>query len=160
MFDIAFTDEPPERLEEGGQGLLGRLRLGAESEGFLAPLALWQRADYERQWAEAAERLLGGASTTAFVTVAWHTWWPMWREGDRVRVHEQLLLVQPIGRVVPLSDVHRTPYELIAAHPVDLSDGHRVSCWEVSVADIAAFATRHGARAASERSAAPDGQST
>jgi hypothetical protein len=144
MFDIRFTSDPPELLEGGGYGLGGDLRLGAYREGFLAPLVLWQRADYERQWAEAAARLLEGAATSAFVTVAWHTWWPMWRLGDRIRVQEQLLVGEVMAPLGPTPAVHRTPYELIEPHPTDLSDGYRVSSWEITLADIAAFASRRG----------------
>lgn len=151
MFDIAFTSAPPEPLEEGGFGLWGELTLGREREGFLAPLALWQRVDYERQWAEAAARLLGGASTSAFVTVAWHSWWPMWRTGDRIRVQEQLLLGEFLAPLGPTPDVHRTPYELLAPCPTDLSEGHRVSTWHVTLADIAAFAARRRVVAAIQR---------
>ena len=142
MFDIRFTSAAPEPLEEGGAGLWGELILGDEREGFLAPLVLWQRADYERQWAEAAARLLGGAATSAFVTVAWHSWWPMWRMGDHVRVQEHLLLDEFLAPLGPTPDVQHTPYELIEPHPTDLSDGHRVSTWIVSLADIATFAAR------------------
>jgi hypothetical protein len=148
MFDIRFTSAPPEPLEAGGIGLWGELQLGADREGFLAPLALWQRADYERQWSEAAARLLGGATTSAFVTVAWRSWWPMWRVGDRVRVHEQLLLGDVVAPLGPEPDVYRTPYELIAPYPTDLSDGHRISTWDITLADIAAFTARRGPVAA------------
>jgi hypothetical protein len=148
MFDISFADEPPERLEAGGVGLWGRLQLGAEREAFIAPLALWNRADYERQWTEAAERLLDGKPTTAFVTEAWHMWWPMWREGDQLRIHEQLLLGLMVDRVGLRLDLHRTPYELIATHAVDLSNGDHPSCWTVSMSDMAAFAIRHRDRTA------------
>ena len=54
MFDIAFTSDAPEQQPEGWVGLWGRTQLGDCAEDFLAPLGHWQRADYERQWIEAA----------------------------------------------------------------------------------------------------------
>jgi CdiI N-terminal domain len=92
MFDIAFTSDAPEQQPDGWVGLWGRTQLGACAEDFLAPLGPWQRADYERQWIEAARRLLGPASRAAFFTASFRFWWVLWREGEEVIAHEELLL--------------------------------------------------------------------
>ncbi len=141
MFDIAFTSDVPERQPEGWVGLRGHTRLGAHAENFLAPLGAWQRADYERQWIEAARRLLGPAARAAFFTVAFRFWWVMWREGEEVIVQEHLLVPEQLGG---LTDWRAAPYQLIGERDAASEDGAPVSEWLLGVTDIAGFLARRG----------------
>jgi hypothetical protein len=90
----------------------------------------WSRADYERQWCEAAERLAAGAPSTAFFTTAFKFWWPMWRDGAAVLAHEEFLHPDRLAVLGPAPDLSRAPYE-----------------WRLTFADIEAFlARRQGLR--------------
>lgn len=79
MFDISFISEQPEIDDEGWVALLGRVTVGDETESFMASLEHWTREDYERQWQEAAQRLLDGEERTAFFTSAFGFWLVMWQ---------------------------------------------------------------------------------
>jgi hypothetical protein len=141
MFDIAFTSNTPERQPEGWVGLWGRTQLGVCVEDFLAPLGSWQRADYERHWIEAARRLLGPAARAAFFTAAFRFWWVMWREGDEILVHEELLLPE---RLEALTNWQATPYQLIRDRQTTSDDGTPVSEWRLAISDIEGFVARCG----------------
>ena len=141
MFDIAFIDDTPEYREAGRHGLWGRVTCGAFQERFVAPVECWTRADYERQWLEAARRLLGGADRTGFFTEPYRFWWTVWREGERVFVHQEYLVP---GRYAGPYD-GRTPYEIIGERQTPSEDGGRISEWEVALRDIRDFVARRDA---------------
>jgi hypothetical protein len=139
VFDIDFTREEAELQEEGWYGLWGRITLADHTEDFLAPLGPWQRRDYERQWIEAARRLLGNGDRTAFFTDAFRFWWTMWREGERVYVHEEFLVG---GRLTGVTDFTTTPYALIQDRATHTEDGQRISEWEISTGEVREFVER------------------
>jgi hypothetical protein len=141
MFDIAFVSDVPEQQPDGWAGLRGRTQLGACAEDFLAPLDPWQRADYERQWLEAARRVLGPAARAAFFTAAFRFWWVMWREREEVIVHEELLTPERLER---LTDWRAAPYQLIGERRATSADGTPISEWRLGVADIEGFLARRG----------------
>jgi hypothetical protein len=143
MFDITFVSDEAERQPEGWECLPGRTTLGDCSEDFLAPLGPWRRSDYERQWIEAARRLLSPAARAGFFTVAFQFWWVLWREGEVVVAHEELLLPD---RLAGLTDWQTAPYQLIGERRAISKDGEPISEWRVSVADIEDFLLRRGAK--------------
>ena len=142
MFDIAFSTDEPELQDEGWYGLWGRTTLGSHSERFLAPLGHWHRADYERQWIEAAQRLLETSDRTGFFTDAFRFWWTMWREGERVYVHEELLG----ERLAGITDLSAVPYHLIEDRVTHTEVGEQVSEWELALSDLRAFVERRAAQ--------------
>jgi hypothetical protein len=140
MFEIAFIDDVPEYRDDGWRGLWGGVTFGAFQERFVAPVERWTRVDYERQWLEAARRLLGEADRTGFVTAPYRFWWTAWREGERVFIHQEFFVP---GRYAEPYD-GRTPYEIIGARRTQSEDG-RVSEWEVTLGDIRDFVARREA---------------
>lgn len=143
MFNIAFTDRDPEVEEDGSHSLWGRITLGPYHESFLSPVGTWQRSDYERQWIEAVERLLAGGDSTAFMVQPLQGWWVMWRVGEAVYVHEQLLLPE---RLAGYDDVHAVPYLLIGDHVTTSDEAEPISEWRVSMDDIREFVERRADR--------------
>ncbi|HVS39630.1 MAG TPA: hypothetical protein VMS17_29000 [Gemmataceae bacterium] len=141
MFDITFVSDAPEEQPDGWVGLWGSVQLGAYAEDFLAPLGPWQRADYERQWIDAAQRLVSPAARAAFFTAAFQFWWVMWREGKTVIVQEQLLIPE---RLEGLTDWQAAPYQLIWERQATSGDGTPISEWRLGVADIEGFLARRG----------------
>ena len=141
MFDIEFIADEPEHLDEGEDAwvaLRGRTTLADYQEEFLATLGTWSRADYQRQWIEAAQRLLGGADRTVFITSAFQFCWAMWREGEMVYVHEQLLAEETL--IAPFDAAN--PYRQIAERYAGTEDGNEISEWRLNIADIEAFVAR------------------
>ena len=141
MFDIEFCADEPERQDEGADAwfaLRGRTTLGNHREEFLAALDPWSRADYERHWIEAARRLLGGADRTGFFTSAFRFWWVMWREGNTLFVHEQLMVPETLIAPFDLANAYRQ----IGERRTFSEDGQRVSEWHLELSDIRDFVER------------------
>ena len=130
MFDIAFLDAEPEVQEEGWLALRGRIVFGDFEEEFLAPLDPWSRPQYERQWIEAARRIVSGEfGSTAFVSSAFQFIWTMWLAGEEVLVQEKLLMKDTLIAPFDPSD----PYRQIGAHQSESEDGMRISEWRITV---------------------------
>ena len=143
MFDIEFIADEPEMQEDGWYGLWGRTTMGDFSERFLAPLSIWSREDYERQWVAGARRLLADEHRTAFFTSAFQFWWVMWREGADVFVHQQFLVPELVAELGPDPDLGRTPYQLIGPREThDDESGAAVSEWRITLADVRDFLER------------------
>ena len=123
--------------------LWGRITLGDHVEGFAAPIDFWRREDYERQWLEAARRLLGGSDRTGFFTAVYWTWWTMWREGERVFVHEEIILEDRFAG--PYDGT--APYHIIRDRTTHSEDGDEISTWEVALDDVRAYVKRREAAA-------------
>ena len=150
MFDIEFIADEPEHVDEGEHAwvaLRGRTTLGDYQEEFLAPLGTWSRAEYQRQWIEAARRLLVGADRTGFFTSAWQFWWVMWRDGQAVYVHEQLMVEDTL--IAPFDPAD--PYRQIGERYTISEDGDAVSEWRLEFADIEAFVARRVSEYVSSR---------
>jgi hypothetical protein len=148
VFDIRFTTSEPEVQEDGWLGLWGETVLRDYRERFLAPLGPWSRGDYERQWIEAAGRLLGSEARAGFFTTAFQFWWVMWREGERIFVQEEFLTPE---RLEGLTDPGRAPYHLIAERVTESEDGEEVSQWEIGASEVQAFLSRRSGQYLSSR---------
>jgi len=82
-----------------------------------------RRADYERHWIEAARRLLVGADRTGFFSSAFQFWWTMWRKGQDLFVHEQLIIEATLLEPFDPSD----PYRQIGERKTEDEDGKALS---------------------------------
>jgi hypothetical protein len=147
VFDIAFIPgEPPyEDEEEGWSGLWGRTVLGDFTERFVAPTARWSREDYERQWIDAAERLLRGEPSSAFTVEAGWIWWTAWREDGEVIVQQRYLVTDEMAPA-RTAEASRMPYELVGQRGGATEEGLSVSEWRVSLDDVRDFVARRRAR--------------
>jgi len=142
MFDIAFIDdEPPYLDEEGWTGLGANIKLGDFSERFVAPIGLWQRVDYERQWIDGARRLIEGKRESAFVAEAGRLWWTAWRVGQQVLVQQRLLVDDSMARAWA-ADLQDLPYNLVGQRDTVSNDGEPLSEWKVTLPDLRAFVSR------------------
>jgi hypothetical protein len=143
VFDIAFIGDTPELQEDDWHGLWARTTLGAYEERFLAPVDHFPRAAYERQWLEAAERLLGASDRTGFFTSFYQFWWAMWREGETVYVQQELIIPERY----PGPTDGRAPYEIIEDRYTVSEDGYHISEWQIHLDDIRDFVARRRAPA-------------
>jgi hypothetical protein len=140
MFAIEFVGNP--QIEFGELAARGRITLGEFSEEFVAPLVFWTADDYQRQWREAAERILDGFEQSCFVAAMRESpldgaifLWPAYRFGDVVYFQHKLLLPEVVkGNFEPSN-----PYAQVEERRTLSDDGEPISEWQVSVGDIARF---------------------
>jgi len=147
MFDIYLTEElVTEPVSEGRpdvEALYGKIRIGEFQETFIASLFFWSRTQYEQHWRTALERIIAGATQSALITSYaeppanvtgddYLVWWPLYREGDLVYVHNQLLFFRQLSR--PFSVEH--PWESIGERETVDDEGAQISEWITSVQSI------------------------
>ncbi|HEX6052951.1 MAG TPA: hypothetical protein VFZ21_26975 [Gemmatimonadaceae bacterium] len=105
------------------------------------------RAAYERQWLGAARRLVSGADRAMFLVsysgpqAAFHFAWPAWRDGDRVRIQNWLVLTEQLP--APF-DPEQADLSVRERETVT-EDGDPISEWEVRMADVRDFVKRRSA---------------
>ena len=140
MFDIEFIGDS--QIEFGELAVRGRITLGDFSEEFVAPLVFWTADDYERQWHEAAERILNGFERSCFVAAMRESpldgaifLWPAYRIGDAVYVQHKLL---PSELVKDNFDT-LNPYAQVDKRRTLSEDGKPISEWRVTAGDMARF---------------------
>jgi hypothetical protein len=116
----------------------GKITDADHSETFTASHVIWERKRYERQWREAADRVLDGRPACFVVDVASaHSeyrgeCWSVWPDRDVAVVQNQLLL----GSKFDPDD----PYAFLPAVPHRITgDGRRISTWRTNLADVAAW---------------------
>jgi hypothetical protein len=118
---------------------LGEIALDDFVEHFESPLTFWDVDRYENQWREGIERLLGGAPKSCLITSMlepkyehFGTWWVLYRDGQRVVVQNQLLLLDVFG-----SDFDPDqPYDCIRDRISLSADGEPISEWFLNFDEI------------------------
>jgi len=140
MFNIEFSRSP--RNEFGELAARGRITLGDFSEEFVSPLGFWTADDYQRQWHEAAERVLNGGAPSCFVAAMRESpldgvifLWPAYKDGEAVYIQHKLLLPE----IVKGSFDPSNPYAQVDERRVLSEEDEQISEWQVSIGDIARF---------------------
>ncbi len=145
-FEIKFFIRP-RVVDDDGVFKWGLIRLGDLSERFLSTLHDWRVANYKRQWKEAITALVDGAEKGALVTDFSNpdkggiiTWWPMYRDGTKVFVQNQLLFpwVAPKPFSLEKAITNIGPFETTSE-----DSGHPISTWQVSIKDLETFASTY-----------------
>lgn len=117
----------------------GEIVLGDHRERFIASLMIWNRLEYEGHWLEAAQKLLT-AGRTAFVTSAFQFWWPMWKRGMNIVVHEQLCNPDSLRPEFAPDN----PLASVPDYSSDTDPSFELSEWYLTVADLEGFLARRG----------------
>jgi len=146
VFDLCFLgldpepqDGDPECGEPDWHALRGRIVLGEFEEEFLAALGPWTQRHYERQWMQAARRVVEqGHNHTGFFTSAFQFFWTAWLEGEILIFQQKLLLEDTLLAPFDPAD----PYPQVGERTTE-SDGDRISEWRVSLTDVKEFVSRH-----------------
>jgi hypothetical protein len=146
-FSIRFLPESCHEIKHDSMEVVGEIVLGEFRELFLASLSFWTKAQYEAHWREALNRIVNNVSPSAVITTMYDPamanfifWWPMYRQGSDVIVHNQMLLLMEIEeRLDP-----NNPYSLIPEYYSMSEDGEKVSEWRISIEDVSTFLQETG----------------
>jgi len=146
MFDIRFSKEIPDDLEDGVSLAYGQIQIGDFQEIFVASLFDWTKEAYCRQWLEAAERLVKGESKSAFVSSfvppknAHHfVWWPSYRIDEVVYVQNQLRFYEQLASPFEVASL----YDFVVDRKrVSEDEGSPISEWELPIQWVRDFLIR------------------
>lgn len=126
---------------------IGRIVLDDHWETFEASLSFWTKADYMNQWFDGLARILNGTSRSALITsmkdpniANFIVWWPMWRVGDTVILHNQLLFMDQLAEPF---NIHN-PYIHVAERRSTDDAGRSIAEWRVPMHQIESFLEVNG----------------
>ena len=139
-FDIEFL--PPGTPATDPHLAVGRITVGSFSENFETDLGHWDRSRYEADWRANVRRILDGADRAALLTslteptmANFFVWWPLYRDGDTVRIQNHLLFLEELP--APFDIDH--PWKSVRDRETTDEDGNRFSEWSCSVSDLASW---------------------
>ena len=137
MFDIYLTDEAVP--ESDGNAVYGHIRIEDYAETFIASLACWTPAQYEKHWREACQRLIDGRQDSAVICSyvesslsEFLVWWPLYRDGQVVHVQNELLIYSQLSKPFSIED----PWSSIRERRIATDDGSAISEWDTSIQSI------------------------
>jgi len=121
----------------------GRITVDSFSEVFESPLCFWRKEQYEEQWRAAIARLMPCKSArTALLTAMYDpptanflTWWPVYREGTRVFVQNQLLFLDQLAVPFDIANISTIVQPRQTSDP----DGRNISEWSCDLFDLNEF---------------------
>jgi hypothetical protein len=147
MFSIGFTDEALEYPFEDTSipAAPGSLVLGSSTEGFLANISLWEKADYESHWNRELEALVSGSSKVGLV-VSYDNpkassnleIWRVYRDGEWAHFQNQILPYSHLPADFDISEIS----QYIQDRVVITAEGNKISEWDVLISDIESFLAR------------------
>lgn len=140
MFKIYLTDEIVPESE--GKAVYGKIHINDYVESFVASLAEWSMADYERQWHLGCERIVAGEEKSALIVSCvsppvseYLVWWPLYRDGEIVHVRNELMFYGQTKSPFSLQD----PWRAIRDRKMTTDEGLEISEWDTNVASIREF---------------------
>ncbi|MHB9020194.1 MAG: hypothetical protein ACYC3G_05010, partial [Minisyncoccota bacterium] len=94
----------------GMPSYFGQITIGDFEEGFSIPLGTWNLREYKRQWKEGLERIK--SKNTSCIVTNIHNLktnpyielWSLYKEGDKIFFHNQLILFEREDLSIALSD--------------------------------------------------------
>lgn len=120
----------------------GEIVLGEYVERFEAPTSYWTAEDYQEHWKQAIERIVGGEEKSCLITSMYDPelanfifWWPIFREGTKVFVQNQVLFLK--DDKTPLNPLN--PFASIKDRQTLTEDGLLISEWEISISELEFF---------------------
>lgn len=150
MFSIGFSDEPLEYPYDDTSipAAPGTLRLGEQTEEFLANLSLWSKFDYQSHWTRELKSLFEGNRKAALVVsyddpkaASNMEIWRVYRDGECLHLQNQLLPYSNLPHTFEVSEIS----QYIPDRVVITADGNRFSEWDVAIRDVEVFLRRSGA---------------
>ncbi|MDP9176010.1 MAG: hypothetical protein M3O30_19410 [Planctomycetota bacterium] len=144
MFSITFTDS--QEIHDEVTYQVGRIIAGSLNESFRSALDYLSVDQYRKQWMQALDDLINGASRSALITCFEKPeingaldWWPLYLEGKIVSVRYQLLVLGSLKRPFDLDRFQ----EFVPPHKQCNEDGYQISEWSVSIQEIIDFRRNH-----------------
>ena len=145
-FDIRFI--PDGTADSPSECRVGEVRIESFCERFVADVTFWRQAEYEKQWLDAALKIVGGDKTALIVSVSepatanFVRWWAMYRNEHVIFVQEQIRFLDELSELFDPCAVERfvLPRETVS------EDGELISEWSTTVSAVRDFIARASVR--------------
>ena len=141
MFSLKFIFNKKFSPVRNEMVALGEITLENFAEKFESSLSFWTISDYEKQWIEAAKRILK-FDQTAFITdldnpktSKFLTWWKAWKIEEKIFMQNQLLFLNQLSNSFDI----KNPYKFIGDRTTETEDDEQISEWVISLEDIENF---------------------
>ncbi|WP_406158910.1 hypothetical protein OG298_16330 [Streptomyces sp. NBC_01005] len=143
-FAIEVIGDP---ASEGGVSLpsevAGRVTVGDFSESFLMDLSFWMVADYSRSWERALRELEVSENSTSCLissitdpeTANFIFCWPIYREGEAVRVQNSIIFLDGLEEEFNPQE----PWRYVKARSLVDEDGNQISEWSTTTSEVRRF---------------------
>jgi hypothetical protein len=132
-FNIKFEDEG-----------LGKIILGSFEEKFEFNCSFWTQCDYQKDWKETAEDILGDLGYGVFFTAIqepadsnFFRGWIAWKEDSKVIFTEKIFLEEQYDLNKLLKREYR--YKAISEDIADTKSDIQVSKWTISMEEVQNF---------------------
>ena len=141
-FDFVFTDCISYDLITPMCEATVSVKVGELREKSYTELTVLSKRDYLSQWFKAVSRLKEGHNSSAIITSLGHheevigIWWPLFMcEHGRIAVQNRLILRKHVGYDFSI----KTCYDYIGTFVKANDEGKRISEWNTTLNEIAAF---------------------
>ncbi len=121
---------------------LGEIMLGDHLEKFEAVTSFWNAEDYQKHWKQAIERIVHGEEKSCLITsmddpniANFIFWWPIYREGNRVFIQNQVLFLD--DERISFNPID--PFASIKDRETLTESGLPISEWEFALIDLEQF---------------------
>jgi hypothetical protein len=149
QFSIVFKEIESRLRKRRVSEAYGTIRIGLFEETFHSNLTFWQPQDYTRHWLEACDRVLKTShASSALITsmedpdsANFITWWPLYREGQKVYIQNHLLLFDQLKEPFRLEN----PFVHVPARETK-DEGTKISEWETDLGAIREFCEESGGK--------------
>jgi len=143
MFNIRILRKEYNQSEKY---VLGQITIGRFKEKFSTGLSLWTMEDYEVHWCEAIEHLMqSNISKSMLITSITDPrdsdflfCWPLYRDGDLVRIQNHMLFYEHIQGEFSLGNI----FDVVPERVTLCEDGDPVSEWKCTVKDLRKYLHR------------------
>jgi hypothetical protein len=121
----------------------GRITVGSFSEDFPMDLSFWSVKEYRNSWRSALERASRMTTATSCLvssitdptTSNFISCWPLYRDGQHVRVQSSLIFLDELSEKFN----EREPWRFITPHSVTDEEGNRISEWSTQMTEVQHF---------------------
>lgn len=126
-----------ERASHGKKITTGCIATSSFKESFEVDISFWNESQYISSWKQCIKDV-GLHGKSAFITslpdpkkANFIVWWPIYMSGENIFLRQQYLFLSEIVDFNPME-----PYKFLSDRRTQSSDGHSISEWKISVADL------------------------
>jgi len=146
MFSIVFLDDevPEPRLAKNEKAVFASISANDLQEKIIAPINYWSEVQYQKQWADAIEKLLSGQRERVGLLTEMYDpdsapfpvmIWSLYKVGNDICMQNYYQSLQQLSKDFNFDDI----YGLIHERETVTEDGGEISEWKIDTKDLESF---------------------